>query len=191
MRRQAGFTLIELMLAAAAAGVIMMAAGGMLVRALSWHDELNAKLEINRHARETWRVLAYGGMGPANGRDGTRYVYGVRGRKNAPGRGMRSNYAFSYTSNQITLTPDYAASMTVTCKGPELPVPGCGAGTKLVRGWLASDVTVEKKYTVADQTVEVEIPVMSTYQVQRAANPDAFIDSYRAIFTLNRMENDP
>jgi prepilin-type N-terminal cleavage/methylation domain-containing protein len=193
MKRQRGFTLIELLMSATAASVIMVAASSFMVRALGWHDELSAKLEMNRHARETWRVLAYGGKGPAAGRDGTNYVYGVRGRKNKPGRGMRSEYAFEYTSNHITLAPDRSASMMVTCTGSGQPVPGCGASgsTKRVEGWMAADVDVDDKYTVANETVEIEMTVMSPYQIQRAKDTSAFKDSYRAIFTLNRMENDP
>ena len=60
-RQQAGFTLVELMMSAVAAGVVMLAAGGFMLRALGWYGELSAKIEMNRHAREVYRVLAYGG----------------------------------------------------------------------------------------------------------------------------------
>ena len=191
MKHQAGFTLVELMMSAVAAGIVMLAAGGFMLRALGWYDELSAKIEMNRHAREVYRVMAYGGKAATTGNDGTKYVYGVRGRSAAPAAGMRTNYAFSYTSNQLTLAPDTMAAMTVTCTSATAPLADCGTGPKTVAGWMAADVTVAKSYTIADDTVEVLIPIMSPYQVQRAKAVGEFTDVYRAIFTLNRMESDP
>jgi prepilin-type N-terminal cleavage/methylation domain-containing protein len=192
MKSQRGFSLIELMLAAAAAGVIMMAAGALVVRASGWHNELAAKLEMNRHAREVYQVLAYGGQASMAGDDGTRNLYAIRGREDAPGSGMRNQYAFRYSSNDLTLTPDRSATMTVTCTAVDTPVPGCGSsGTRTVTGWMAEDIEVDDDYEIANATVEVEMTVMSPYQVQRAEAAGAFQDNYRFIFTLNRMEDDP
>jgi hypothetical protein len=56
---------------------------------------------------------------------------------------------------------------------------------------MAEDIEVDDDYEIADATVEVEMTVMSPYQVQRAEAAGAFKDNYRFIFTLNRMEDDP
>jgi prepilin-type N-terminal cleavage/methylation domain-containing protein len=199
-RRQRGFTLIELMFAAAATAIVIFAATGFLLRALSWYDELSAKIAINRHARETFDVLAYGGYSASTGNDGTKYIYGIRGSHQAPGAaGLRSNYSLRYTANNLTLTPDLSAAMTVTCESAGDPMPDCGAngpkgpGTNLtVKGWLGNDFVVNSgARNVAGQTVEVTMTIMNPYEIQRAQNPAAFADTYRTIFTLNRNESDP
>ncbi|MBV9549429.1 MAG: prepilin-type N-terminal cleavage/methylation domain-containing protein [Alphaproteobacteria bacterium] len=193
MRRQAGFTFLELTIAAAASGIIMLTSAGFLVKALGWYDELNAKLEMNRHARETFRLLAYGGMATSNGNDGTKYLYGIRGRAAAPSSGLRNNYALQYTSNNLTLTPDKFAAMTITCTAAANPLPDCGgSGSKTVQGWLGNDVTFQSSSrSVAGDTVEMTFTVTDPYQIQRAKSAALFTDTYRTVFTLNRMESDP
>jgi prepilin-type N-terminal cleavage/methylation domain-containing protein len=199
-RRQRGFTLIELMFAATATAIVIFAATGFLLKALSWDDELSAKIAINRHARETFDVLAYGGYSASTGNDGTKNIYGIRGSHQAPGAaGLRSNYSLLYTDNNLTLTPDISAAMTLTCLSAANPMPDCGAsgakgpGTNLtVKGWLGNDFVVNSgARNVAGETVEVTMTIMNPYEIQRTKNPAAFADTYRTIFTLNRNENDP
>ena len=192
MTRQRGFTLIELMFAAAATAVVIWAATGFLLKALSWYGELSAKIAINRHARETFDVLAYGGRSASTGNDGTMNVYGIRGRHQAPGSGMRNNYALRYSSNNLTLTPDLAAPMTIACIAATNPMPDCGVGSQTVNGWLGSDIQLNTaSRSVVNKTAEVTMTVMDPYEIQRAKNPATFADTYRTIFTLNRNENDP
>jgi prepilin-type N-terminal cleavage/methylation domain-containing protein len=199
-RRQRGFTLIELMFAAAATAIVIFAATGFLLKALSWYDELAAKIEINRHARETFDVLAYGGYSASTGKDGTKNIYGIRGSNKAPGAGgLRKNYALQYTDNKLTLTPDFSANMSVTCVSAGNPVTDCaaggpkGPGSKVtVQGWLGDDFVVNAgPRNVAGLTVEVTMTIMNPYEIQRATNPASFVDTYRTVFTLNRNENDP
>ena len=56
---------------------------------------------------------------------------------------MRSNYALRYISNNLTLTPDMIASMTITCTGTDDPMPDCtpAAATKTVKGWIGAAVS--------------------------------------------------
>jgi prepilin-type N-terminal cleavage/methylation domain-containing protein len=192
-RAQRGFTLIELMFAAAATAIVIWAATGFLLKSLSWYDELSAKIELNRHAREVFDVMAYGGTSPATGNDGTKNVYGLRGSNKAPGApGLRKNYAFQYTNNKLTLTPDFAAPMSIACVSPANPMPDCGGGTKTVRGWMGSDFVLNSgPRNVAGVTVEMTMTVMDPYEIQRAQSPAIFADTYRSIFTLNLNENDP
>jgi prepilin-type N-terminal cleavage/methylation domain-containing protein len=192
-RDQRGFTLIELMFAAAATAIVIWAATGFLLKALDWYDELSAKIEINRHAREVFDVLAYGGTSASTGNDGTKNIYGLRGSNKAPAApGLRNNYAFQYTDNKLTLTPDFSAPMSISCVSPANPMPDCGGGKKTVQGWLGSDFVVNPgPRNVAGVTVEMTMTVMDPYEIQRAQNPATFADTYRTIFTLNRNENDP
>jgi len=199
-RGQRGFTLIELMFAAAATAIVIWAATGFLLKALDWYDELSAKIELNRHARETFDLLAYGGTSAGTGNDGTNNVYGIRGSHNAPAApGLRKNYAFQYTDNKLTLTPDFSATMTVICVAAGNPVSDCAAGgpkgpgsTVTVQGWLGGDFVMNGgPRNVAGKTVEVTMTIMDPYEIQRAQNPATFADTYRTIFTLNRNENDP
>lgn len=79
MRRQRGFTLIEGMVSATASGIVVLAATAFMLKALAWFDELSAKIEINRHARETYDLLAYGAQSSSPGKDGTKNIYSLRG----------------------------------------------------------------------------------------------------------------
>lgn len=200
MKNQRGFTLIELMFAAAATAVVIWAATGFLLKAMAWNNELTAKIEINRHARETFDVLAYGGRSTVAGKDGTKNIYSIRGRNKAPGPPeLRKNYAFQYTANKLTLTPDLSAAMTLTCVSAGNPVSDCATGgpkgpgsTVSVKGWIGDDFVVNSGPRSVDKlTTEVTLTITDPYEIQRAQNPALFSTTYRTIFTLNRHEDDP
>lgn len=195
MRNQRGFTLMEVLASTAATGVVVLAATGFMIKGLGWFDELNAKVEINRHARETYALLAYGGLSASTGKDGTKNVYGLRGRKAAPAGGQRSTAnVFTYTSNVLTLTQDSFATMTVTCKGAGLPVPDCkdNHSTQAVAGWIGKDIKLEAGgKSVNNETVQVTFTITDTFQAQRAISPDQFSSNFYTVFTMNREEDDP
>src|SRR5581483_5622571 len=125
-----------------ATAVVIAAASAFLLRFLGWYDELSSRIAINRHARETYDVLSLGGIASTTGNDGTTNVYGLRGHFAAPTSSMSSNYSLRYISNNLTLTPDLMASMSITCTGTATPMPDCtsGGGTKTVKGWLGAAV---------------------------------------------------
>lgn len=195
MMRQRGFTLLEVLFAAAAAAVVIGAASAFLLKGLGWYDELNAKVEINRHARETYELLAYGGRSTSTGNDGTKYVYSLRGRNALPSGGLRnSTDALQYTSNNLTLTPDQFSTMSVPCTGSGTPIPDCtSAGNhQSVTGWMGQAMTLNGGATgVNNLTVTVTFYITNPFEAQRAKSPGLFTERYRAIFTLNRRENDP
>jgi prepilin-type N-terminal cleavage/methylation domain-containing protein len=191
-KSQAGFTFIELITASAASGIVILAATAFMLKATSWYGEVSAKIAINRHARETFDVLAFGGQSVNAGNDGTKNVYGIPQRRTAPASGLRSNYALQYTSNNLTLTPDTFAGMTIDCVSAANPLPDCGAGSKTVQGWLGNDIQINTaSRSVLNLTVETTIDVMNPYEIQRAENPVGFHEIYRTVFTLNREEADP
>lgn len=192
---QRGFTLIELMSVAAATGIIMLAGSAFMLRALAWHDEISAKIEMNRHARTTYELWAYGGRSASNGGDSTKNVYGFRGRKSAPAASALRNStgAVSYTNNSLTLRPDLFATMTVTCKAAGNPIPACtGTSSKTVTGWLGADADLNSEGgSLGEGWVVVNFTITNPYQAQRATAPAQFTDTYQTVFALNRNENDP
>jgi len=194
MKSQRGFTLMEVMASTMATAVVIAAASAFLLRFLAWYDELSAKIAMNRHARETYDVFSLGGLSSTSGNDGTKNVYGLRERFAVPTSSMRTNYSIRYISNNLTLTPDLIASMSVTCTGTGVPLPDCtsGAGTKTVKGWLGSHPqTNTASRSVSNKTVELTFTIMNPFEVQRAVSPSLFAENYHVIFTLNRNEDDP
>jgi prepilin-type N-terminal cleavage/methylation domain-containing protein len=192
---QRGFTLMEILASTAATGVVVLAATGFMIKGLGWFDELNAKVEINRHARETFALLAYGGRSASAGKDGTKNVYGLRGRKAAPSGGQRSaTNALKYTSNNLTLNQDSFATMTITCKGADNPVPDCkdNHSTQSVGGWIGNDIKLEAGgKSVAGETVQVTFTITNAFQAQRAVSPTQFSNTFYTVFAMNREEDDP
>lgn len=191
--QQRGFTLLELMTAAAAGGVIILAGNAILFKAYTWVGELQAKVEINRHARETLNLLMLGGVSSTAGTDGSKNLYGINGRSSPPASGLRSNYAVQYASNNLTLSPDKFAALTVQCAGSANPLPDCTASeAKSVQGWLGSDVQVNSSTrSIANRTVEVTTVITDPFQAQAARDATQFTEKYRTVATLNRNESDP
>lgn len=191
---QRGFTLMEVMVSTSATAVVIAAASAFLLKFITWYDELSARIAINRHARETFDVLALGGRAATAGNDGTKNAYGLRERFAVPATSMRSDYGLRYSSNNLTLTPDLTASMSITCTGSGIPMPDCSAGdgAKTVTGWIGNTINTNTgSRSVSGRTVEVTFTVMNPFQIQRASSPALFAETYHAIFTLNREEDDP
>ena len=140
-------------------------------------------------------LLAFGGMSASTGKDGTKNLYGLRGSHQSPGSGLRnSTDALQYTSNNLTLTPDKFAAMTVTCTGNKTPIPDCqdNHSSQSVAGWIGSDIQVgDYNLGVNNLTVTVTFTITDPFQAQRAAGPAPFTEVYRTVFTLNRDEDDP
>jgi prepilin-type N-terminal cleavage/methylation domain-containing protein len=195
MRGQRGFTIIELLAASAATGIVILAASAFMLKSLSWYDELSAKVEINRHARETYNLLAFGGVAASAGKDGTKNLYGLRGFNAAPPNGLRTaSNALQYTSNKLTLTPDSFASMSVTCAGAGTPIPDCkdNHSSQNVSGWIGSDIKLDGgPKGVNNLTVEVTFTITDPFEAQRAKGTAPFTNAYYTSFTLNRDEADP
>jgi hypothetical protein len=192
---------MEVMASTAATAIVIAAATAFLLKFLGWYEELSARIAINRHARETYELLAYGGVSGSVGKDGTNNVYGLREMNKAPGGpggSLRSNYAVTLTSNRLTLTPDTLAAMTIGCSANAVPLPDCrigpgpgGGATQSVRGWVGQDIQVMGGPSAVGNTVEVTFNIINPFEIQRAIGPSAFSENYRAIFTLNRGEPDP
>lgn len=158
---QQGFTLIELMVAGTISLILLAAIGGVLSDSLRTAAALNSQAAINRHAREIFDILAFGGSN-ANANDTTplpfKYVFGLRGR-NPTGSDMFAMPAATSTSPLLArnlnggtrlyrfglsrtgstpqgdpidaLLAEQIQEVTVACTGTDLPVQGCAVATSV------------------------------------------------------------
>ena len=192
---QAGFTLIEVMIASVTSMFVIMPALVFMFRSYDWYTSAESELMLNRKARQAFDLIGNGARGSANGNDGSPNLYGIRGRHLAPSKSsLRSSYKLQYTSNNLTVTGDTLASQTITCTGSGLPLPDCTSSgqSKTVTGWIGNDFNVNTTArTVAGRTVEVTVTVTDPFQAQRADDPTTATQTYRTLFTLNRDATDP
>lgn len=191
--RQKGFTLLEVMFASTAGLIVLVPAVAMMFRMFSWYDEIQSQFALNQHARETFDLISYGSRTTSNGNDGTKNIYGFRGRKSAPNSTLRNQYRLRYSSNGATLTTDTFASMSVSCTGTGVPLPDCSSSsTKTVSGWMGDDATINtSSRDVAARTAEVTITITDPFEAQRLTASSAASQTYRTVLTLNRDEDDP
>lgn len=190
---QAGFTLIEVMIASVASMAVIAPAIAVMFNAFGWYAEIQSQIALNREARQAFDLIGNGAKASSNGNDAKPYLYGVRGRKAAPAGTLRSNYTLQYQSNNLTATGDSITSMTVTCTAAGVPLPDCvGTETKTVAGWIGKDLSLNTATrSVVGRTVETMVTIGDPFQVQRAVNPTSASETYRTIFTLNRDIADP
>jgi prepilin-type N-terminal cleavage/methylation domain-containing protein len=190
---QAGFTLIEVMIASVASMAVIAPAIAIMFQAFNWYAEIQSQIVLNREARQAFDLIGNGAKSIPNGNDGKPYLYGVRGRRAAPAGTLRSNYTLQYQSNNLTTTGDSIAGMTVTCTAAGVPLPDCvGNETKTVAGWIGSDLSLNAaSRSVVGRTVETMVTISDPFQAQRAPNPAFASQTYRTIFTLNRDIADP
>jgi prepilin-type N-terminal cleavage/methylation domain-containing protein len=191
---QAGFTLLEVMIASAASMAVIAPALVFMLDAYDWYAEVQSELTLNREARQVFDLIGNGAKSATNGNDGTPYLYGLRGRKATPAAALRTNYALRYQSNNLTVPGDSFGTRAVTCTSLAVPLPDCPATvvTKLVMGWIGSDPLLNSATrSSANRTVEVTVTVTDPFQAQRAANPVSASETYRTVFTLNRDIADP
>jgi prepilin-type N-terminal cleavage/methylation domain-containing protein len=190
---QAGFTLIEVMIASVASMAVIAPAIAIMFQSFNWYAEIQSQIALNREARQAFDLIGNGAKSIPNGNDGKPYLYGVHGRKAAPAGTLRSNYTLQYQSNNLTTTGDSIASMTVTCTAAGMPLPDCvGGETKTVAGWIGSDLSLNAaNRSVTGRTVETMVTISDPFQAQRAPNPAFASQTYRTIFTLNRDIADP
>ena len=192
-KTQAGFTLIEVMIASVASMAVIAPAIAVMFHAFDWYAEIQSQIALNREARQAFDLIGMGAKSVTTGNDGFLYLYGLRGRDVAPVGTLRSNYALQYQSNNLTANGDSVASMTVTCTAAAVPLPDCaGTETKTVAGWIGKDLSLNiASRSVVGRTVETMVTITDPFQAQRAVNPASASESYRTVFTLNRDIVDP
>jgi len=127
-RRQAGFTIIELMVAMTVGMILLLVASGLFFDALRVADSMLNQAQLNRQAREMFDLLALGGYRrTVNDKLGTvttvqadvdyNYLFGLRGRIktaqtlksgwNRPSKFMTKTTDVSHTSTyRLALSPN-------------------------------------------------------------------------------------
>jgi hypothetical protein len=192
---QTGFTLIEVMIASVTSMFIIMPALVFMFRSYDWYASVESELMLNRKARQVFDLIGNGAKASTNGADGLPYLYGIHGRNAAPAApSLRSNYTLQYASNNMTVTGDSVAAMTVTCRAAGAPMPDCSAAgdSKTVAGWIGNDFSIDASSgSVNSRTVEVTLTLTDPFQAQRADNPATATQTYRTLLTLNRDTPDP
>lgn len=190
--KQSGFTLLELMFASSAAMIILIPSFALLWKSAAWYEEIQSGIAVNRHARIAFDTLVNGAISTTTGNDGTKNIYGLDGRKAAPNSAFRTNYAFSYSSNNLTLTPDKFAAISIVCKATAAPLPDCVSGTKSVTGWMGADADIEtSKRVVMGRTFEIIFTVTDPFEAPLLQKPSDATVAFRTIATRMRDENDP
>lgn len=87
---QSGFTLIELLVASTVGLILMLSVGAVLSDTLRSADAVSSRIDVNRHAREIFDIMALGGSVPGANTTAQEaasllnfnYVFGLRGRSN-------------------------------------------------------------------------------------------------------------
>ncbi|KAA0571165.1 prepilin-type N-terminal cleavage/methylation domain-containing protein [Azospirillum sp. Sh1] len=151
---QRGFTLIELMVAGTISLILLAAIGGVLSDSLRTAAALNSQVAINRHAREIFEILAFGGSNENANTTASgsvlpfNYVFGLRGR-----------------NPTIIVADPFKMPKVENSQNPFLSRSADG-GTRLYRFGLGRDGSVPLGNPVdaqlAEQIQEVTVPCTGT-----------------------------
>ncbi len=191
---QAGFTLIELMLASTLGLILLIAALGILYDSVNIADVLRSKVSLNTAARESFDLLLDGGI------SGTQEIFGLRGL-DATAVPLTSELQVPDGFRVRLLTNGAAVALegprttprNITCIAAGDPIPACGgAGALAVEGYLGGEpVLNDVPRSITDdgddpRTRELELTLFNPYLLGRAdVTAQQAIEVYRTIFTLN------
>ena len=188
----AGFTLVEVMVAGTMTVLMALPAYSLLATTYRFADKVQSRFRQNEEARQVLTVLGDGSVlfgTQANAR-GFPMVEGLRSRAAAPaGATLRSASALVLTdSNGLSITGDSVPPLQIPCSSAVTPIPDCrGTETLTVQGWLGSNPTVA---AASSQTVGIGVTIIDPYRALRLGTaPATAAESYRNIFTLNVEAN--
>ena len=194
-KAQAGFTLLEVMIASVASMAVLMPAMVFMLHSYDWYASVESELMLNRKARQVFDLIGNGARSSTNGNDGTPNLYGFHGRHSAPSvTSLRTDYQLQYRSNNLTISGDALPSQTITCTASGAPMPDCSSSgqSKTVTGWIGNAFTLNTSTrNIAGRTVELTVTITDPFQAQRAQDPTTATQTYRTILTLNRDTGDP
>jgi type II secretory pathway component PulJ len=195
--KEAGFTLIEVMIAGTLSLLVLLPGYAMLKNTYRFADVVQSRFQQNAQARQVIELLGDGSaqFGVVANARGFAMVEGLRSRSAIPtGWTLRQSGQFTMTdSNNLVVSGDLVPSLTVQCSSAGVPIPDCtGAETRTVQGWLGRDPTL---VTSSGQTVGVGISITDPFRAQRLAKPSssgpvgAATENYRTMFGLNVEAN--
>ncbi|HRJ60203.1 MAG TPA: prepilin-type N-terminal cleavage/methylation domain-containing protein [Azospirillaceae bacterium] len=126
-QNQRGFTLIELLVASTTGLILMLSVGAVLSDTLRSADAISSRIDVNRHAREIFDILALGGAVPNANTTAQvpaslldfNYVFGLRGRSNVgtPAAPWTLPTQFMVRNNAAT-APHYRFALSVNENAP-------------------------------------------------------------------------
>lgn len=188
----AGFTLVEVMVAGTMAVLLALPAYALLAATYRFADKVQSRFHQNEQARQVLSLLGDGSAQSgltANAR-GYRMVEGLRSRPAIPSSWpLRTAGQFVMTdSNSLSISGDAVPNLQIQCVAAGIPIPDCkGTGTLTIAGWVGSDPTLA---AASPQTVGVGVSIIDPYRAQRMAKtPSSTAESYRTIFGLNVEAN--
>lgn len=195
--REAGFTLIEAMIAGTLSLLVLLPAYAMLNRTYRFADVIQSRSQQNAQARQVLELLGDGSapFGTQTNARGFAMVEGLRSRPAMPtGWTLRQASQFTMSdSNSLVVSGDQVPSFSVQCAGAGFPIPDCtGAETRIVQGWLGRDPTLVQS---SSSTVGVGISITDPFRAQRlastpsSASVSGATETYRTIFGLNVEAN--
>lgn len=199
--REAGFTLVEVMIAGTLIMLLALPAISMLRSTYGFVDAMQSRFRLNAEARQVVMLLGDGSAtlsnaGTSVGSRGLPLVEGLHGRSvvsglspsdAAPaGSQLSSSYQFVLPDGGLSLFGDGFTAISVVCTGPAKPMPDCtGAETRTIQGWLGSAPTI----TMSGQLAAVGLTMTDPFRAQRAINPSSATETYRTMFNLNVEAN--
>ncbi|MGI4797091.1 MAG: prepilin-type N-terminal cleavage/methylation domain-containing protein [Janthinobacterium lividum] len=199
---EAGFTLVEVLIAATLASLLALPAMSMLRGTYGFVDGMQSRFRLNEQARQITALLGDGSAilsnaGLFTGSRGLAMVEGLRSRSVTPsltpsdappsGSQLFSSSQFVLPDGFLTLPGDTFQPVTITCTGPTVPVPACGGTeTRTVQGWLGVAPTL----STSGQVAAVGLTLTDPFRAQRAINSSSATETYRTMFNLN-VETNP
>lgn len=199
---EAGFTLVEVLIAGTLASLLALPAMSMLRGTYGFVDGMQSRFRLNDQARQITALLGDGSAmlsnaGTSTGSRGLAMVEGLRSRSvtsgltpaDAPpgGAQMFVSSQFVLPDGSLTLPGDSFPPVTVTCTGPGVPVPACGGSeTRTVQGWLGTAPAI----STSGQVAAVGLTLTDPFRAQCALNSSSATETYRTMFNLN-VETNP
>ncbi|MBV9735373.1 MAG: hypothetical protein JO209_05645 [Acidisphaera sp.] len=192
-RADAGFTLVEAMIAGMLGILMAFPALIMLRDTYRYVDLVRGRLRLDQQARQVYSLLGNGtntlaNIGTNTGARGFTLVEGLHSRQLAPlGATLRSSSQFVLPDGGLTASGDSFPAVTVACNGVGNPIPDCLAvETHSVQGWVGSDPAI----TVTGQSAAVDLTLTDPFRAVRAGNQYATAtEVFRSIYTLNVEAN--
>ncbi len=187
--RQAGFTLLELMLASTLGLIVLIAALGILYDSTNIADVLRARVTLNAAARESFDLLLDGGL------SGTEEIFGLRGLSAttvppAAELQVTNGYRVRLLNNgaAVALEGPRTTAATIPCIAAGNPIPACtGSGALTAEGYLGGPPVLNASRSINNRTQELELTLFNPYLLRRSdVTAQQAVEVYRTIFTLNR-----
>ena len=191
-RDDAGFTLVEVMVAGTLSVLMALPAYSLLSATYRFADKVQSRFRQSEEARQVLSLLGDGSVlfGTQNNARGFPMVEGLRSRVAAPAaKTLRLTTGFVMSdSNGLSIAGDTVPPLQISCSAAAVPIPDCqGTETQTVQGWLGSDPVL---VAASPQTVGVSVSIIDPYRAQRMGKaPASVAEGYRSIFSLNVEAN--